>query len=140
MTTTINYNGSKWAGEEPDSIATLLDVLASEVLNRLFECSVGGNPFISKSEVDAKWAPPGTTRFHGNFLNLSHVFSIDTDEPELVAELTAAIEANMARPGYAAQPSYEQRQAAEEEYRCANDARRHAERVRQAKAVLGLGD
>jgi hypothetical protein len=137
MTTTIQSNGSKWAGDEPDSIDQLFEVLASHVLDRRFECPLG-HAFISVCQASERWAIPGTTRFHGNFLTLSHVFSIDTDEPELVARLTAAIEANMARPDYLEQASYEARQAADEEYRRANDARRDAERIRAARITLGM--
>ena len=137
MTTTIHSNGSKWAGEAPDSIEKLLDVLGSNVLNRLFE-NGKGHPFISVCKAREKWALPGVIRFHGNFLNLSHVFSIDTDESALAGKLTEAIYANMERPDYQSQPTFEQRQAADEEYRRERDAKRQAERERQAKAVLGL--
>lgn len=36
MTTTIHANGSKFAGEEPDTIEQLLEVLAAEPLDRSF--------------------------------------------------------------------------------------------------------
>lgn len=139
MTTTINSNGSKWAGEAPDSIETLLGVLAEYVLDRRHECPPEfGHPFISVSKAGERWAPLGTVRFHGNFLTLSHVFSIDTDEPELIERMTLAIKQNMERPDYTAQPSYQQRADAEQEYRRANDEKRDADRKRQARAVLGL--
>jgi hypothetical protein len=110
MTTTIHSNGSKWAGEAPDSIEKLLEVLGTHVLDRRFE---GPEPttFVEVSKVGEKWAVPGTTRFFGNFLELSHVFSIDTDESYVIAKLKAAIEINMARADYLAQPTYQQREA-----------------------------
>lgn len=138
MTTTIHSNGSKWVGDLPDSIETLLSVLGKYVLDRRFENPQYGHSFISISAIGDKWAVPGTVRFHGNFFELSHVFSVDTDEPALIAKLTDAIEANMARADYQSQPSYAARLAADENYRRANDAKRQEERIRQAKAVLGI--
>ena len=73
MTTIINSNGSKWAGQEPDTIETLLDVLAHHPLDNTFE------PFFEDG------------RFFGNFRNLSHVFSIDTDDADVIAQLNSAI-------------------------------------------------
>ncbi|HEY1035562.1 MAG TPA: hypothetical protein VGE09_11335 [Pseudoxanthomonas sp.] len=35
-------------------------------------------------------------RFFGNFENLSHAFTIDTDEPELIDRMRAAIDTNLA--------------------------------------------
>ena len=92
MTTTIISNGSKWAGEAPDIIDDLLEVLASQPLDRRFEMS--GN-FIEPFN--------GETRFWGNFLTVSHVFNIDTDEPDVIKRLTAAIRENQQRPDYLAQ-------------------------------------
>ena len=87
----IISNGSKWAGQQPDDLQTLIDVLSSNPLDPTFE--EYGN-FIH---------PDGGalgTRFFGNFAHLSHVFQIDTDEPELIQRLTAAIRANQATPAY----------------------------------------
>ena len=100
MTTTINSNGSKWAGEAPDSIETLLEVLENNVLDRRFENEDGGDVFVS-TRCDVT----GKVRFHGNFFRLSHVFGIDTDEPDLIDGLTAAIRANQQRPDYLEQAS-----------------------------------
>ena len=140
MTTTIISNGSKWAGEAPDSIATLLDVLGTHALHRLFESHLGEGTgaFISVCQASEKWALPGTTRFHGNFIGLSHVFSIDTDDPDLIDRLTAAIKANVERPDYLSQPTWQQRQAAVEAHRAQQDAERQAHRIRAARATLGL--
>jgi hypothetical protein len=137
MTTTIHSNGSKWHGESPDTVEQLFAVLQTHVLDRMFEFE-DGTAFIERSGADDKWAPQGTVRFWGNFLHLSHVFSIDTDEPDLIARLTAAIQANMARPDYQEQPSPQQRREAEEEYRRANDAKREADRIRAARITLGM--
>ncbi len=59
MTTNITSNGSKWAGETPDTIDDLLKVLASDPLDRVFEKY--GN-FTYPSEETK-----GMTRFFGNF-------------------------------------------------------------------------
>lgn len=90
----IISNGSKWAGEPPDSVEKLLEVLAKYALDRRFE-QFGG--FITKDETD------DSVRFFGNFFNLSHVFQIVTDEPEIIERLSAAIHANMERPDYLSQ-------------------------------------
>ena len=55
---------------------------------------------------------PGTHRFFGNFFDYSHVFNIDTDEPELIEVLTKAIRANQATAAYAnAKAQVEEREA-----------------------------
>ena len=91
MTTTIHSNGSKWAGEDPDTIEQLIAVLGREHLDPKFELYGG---FIQRGE---SW--PGV-RFFGNFENLSHVFRIDTDDPQVIQVLTTAIEANVQTPAY----------------------------------------
>jgi len=89
--TTITSNGSKWYGEEPDSIETLLEVLKENMLDPRF--SEYGNFII---------ADVGSVRFFGNFLNLSHVFDIRTDDPGVIAKLTRAIRENLRRDDYRA--------------------------------------
>lgn len=86
-------NGSKWAGELPDSIEVLCDVLKREPLNPLFE--EYGNFIIAEDDS-------ATVRFWGNFLNLSHVFEIDTDDSQLIDTLTALIRENQTRREYRA--------------------------------------
>lgn len=107
----IESNGSKWHGDAPDSIDQLLAVLASEPLDPSFE--EYGN-FVTKNlrgcvylgrgryrDTDLIYPEaPNTQRFWGNFANLSHVFCIDTDEPETIAALTTAIRANQKREDY----------------------------------------
>lgn len=126
METRINSNGSKWAGQAPDTIEQLLDVLNNYALDRRFE--EGGN-FIMDRE-------PGV-RFWGNFLKLSHVFSIDTDEPQTIERLTKAIRENQKRPDYLAQPDPAERRArkrADEQRKLrASQAKREAD----ARRVLG---
>lgn len=130
--TVIHSNGSKWAGDEQDSIETLLEVLAGPyVLDRIFECD-DDHAFIDRDDET------GMVRFFGNFLELSHVFSIDTDEPATIAKLTAAIDANMERPDYRSQATFRQREVTKAAHFKAEQDKRQAERVRQAKSVLGM--
>jgi hypothetical protein len=91
--TEIRSNGSKTLGETPDSIETLLHVLARHPLNRTFE------------RVFIRDLGNGGWRFHGNFQTIAHVFDIRTDDPETVRRLTKAIHANRRMPGFRSQPS-----------------------------------
>lgn len=92
----IKSNGSHWYGEAPDSVDDLLRVLQNHPLDRTFEAY--GN-FVQSAYSTR------VVRFWGNFRTVSHVFSIDTDEPELIAKLTAAIRQNQNRADYLAQPA-----------------------------------
>lgn len=91
--TEIISNGCKMYGGIPDDIETLLCLLARYPLNRTFE-----RAFIEDRGGNAK-------RFHGNFLEISHVFDIRSNDPEVVGRLTEAIKANRRLPGFRAQPS-----------------------------------
>jgi hypothetical protein len=93
----INSNGPKWAGDLPDTLDHLLEVLAREPLDPTFEQY--GNFAINLS-LEQRDQPPGTIRFWGNFWALSHVFSIDTDEQPVIDQLMAAIRANQATEAY----------------------------------------
>ena len=86
--TRIVSNGSRWAGQSPLEIDALLKVLKEHPLNAQFA------PFITKSEIDP------SQQFNGNFVTLSHVFNIHTNDPELIETLTAAIHENMQRSDY----------------------------------------
>lgn len=91
-------NGSKFLGQEPDTIEKLLEVLKEHPLNRTFEKY---GDFISSNFLKPK--PPGTVSIHGNFHTISHAFCIITDEPELIEKLTLAIRENQQRPDYLSQ-------------------------------------
>ena len=100
--TTIQSNGSKWAGEEPDTVETLLEVLASHPLDRRFEAC--GN-FIQKNPRLANGTGrvsenPETRIFWGNFFTVSHVFHIETTDRGLITRLTLAIRENQTRDDY----------------------------------------
>lgn len=109
-----NSNGSKWAGEEPDSIETLIAVLGREALDPTFEM-YGDFAYETpcKAAYDEKGkiidGPPlfpehtGVWAFFGNFANLSHVFNIYTNDPAVIEPLRAAIAKNKASDAYAAE-------------------------------------
>jgi len=84
----ITSNGSGKVLE----LSELEAVLATEPLDITFERY--GNFILTRD---------GVTRFWGNFARVSHVFQIDTDEPEVIARLTSAIRANQETPAYLAQ-------------------------------------
>lgn len=120
--TEIYSNGSKWLGEEPDSVEVLLGVLAQTPLDPRFEQY--GN-FVSPSE-----SVLSATSFFGNFWEVSHVFRIDSDDPAVVGPLTQAIAANVATPAYqAARAEYLAHQERQEAERAAREQQRQ-ERAR----------
>ena len=94
MKTNIISNGSKWAGESPDSIEKLFEVIESETLEPLWGHPIQTNPELLDGSTH--WG----TIFSGNFCNLSHVFRIETDDPDLIESLTYALEANMSSDAY----------------------------------------
>jgi hypothetical protein len=112
----INSNGSKGSGDTPDQIAALLDRLAGEPLNPTLEAygnfvmparaaapAIGDDGKVVYADLGPIYSEaPNAIRFTGNFYRVSAVFGIDTDEPELIEKLTAAIRANQATPAYKA--------------------------------------
>ena len=90
MSIQIISNGSRWYGDEPASIAELIQVLADHPLDPTFECN--GSGFVNDESGDS-------LRCFGNFHNHSHVFNIRGNRSEL-SDLVAAIAANIASPAY----------------------------------------
>ncbi len=90
---TIHSNGSKWHGQEPDTLDELIGVLAQHTLDPSFEDY--GN-FVSDHDKQ-----PGVTHLFGNFYGVSHVFRIDGTQAEL-QPIIDAIRANQATPAYQA--------------------------------------
>ncbi|MCX7335482.1 MAG: hypothetical protein NTV85_28525 [Hyphomicrobiales bacterium] len=84
MTTVIRSNGSKWAGSAQDDIPTLLAVLGREQLDPRFEVKGQPGAFAERREG-------GTWRFFGNFACVSHVFNVESNDPETVRALRLAI-------------------------------------------------
>ena len=118
----INNNGSKWAGESPDDVADLLAVLEQHTLDATFEncgnfitqnpCMGVINPLFNYQEGrnEPQWIDGPRlfdvvciTQFGGNFLTLSHCFSIYTNDLETISKLTKAIQDNQQRPDYLSQ-------------------------------------
>lgn len=86
----IHSNGSKWAGQDPDSVDVLIDVLSKYPLDlERFACF----GFVNFNDNGRS--------FFGNFLNISHVFRIDTEntieDQEIADRLTNAIKDNIKR-------------------------------------------
>ena len=75
MTTTIHANGSKWAGQPPDDIEKLIAMLTAHPLDL---------------ELSSRTAEPGWWTFRGNFQDVSHVFHVETDEPDLAMRVGKA--------------------------------------------------
>ena len=116
--TKIISNGSRWAGQQPAEVSELLNLLATEPLRRVFEAY--GNFIMPEPkhgvesyetgkleyvDGDPIYPEAGVVRFWGNFETCSHVFQIDTSDPELIAKLTAAIRANQQRADYLGKPA-----------------------------------
>lgn len=117
----IESNGSRWAGGTPATVDELVEVMGREALcpsfldlmgpgDRAYEGAARRavpNPDWNHESPPSVWRwidgppihpeAPDAVRFFGNFRNLSHVFCIDTDEPETIERLRAAIAANMDR-------------------------------------------
>jgi hypothetical protein len=95
----IKSNGSKWMGEEPDTVDVLLWVLAENQLDPVFA------PFISDADAPGYWCHDlnpyggikGVVHFFGNFARLSHVFSVFTNNPFVVTKLRKSIKENLAK-------------------------------------------
>lgn len=100
----INSNGSRWGGCEPGELPELFAALATEPLHPRFDrysCPAVSYRTGEPIHSDA----PNAIRFYGNFFTVSHVFSVDTDDPETIAALTAAIDRNIASEAFQAAKS-----------------------------------
>ena len=105
--TTIHSNGSKWYGEAPDSIETLIEVLGREPLDPSFE-RYGGFVYaagsvkhgIMDAELREEARKGRVVCFFGNFQRVSHVFRIESNDRDVVIRLSRAIRANRRRPDY----------------------------------------
>lgn len=94
--TIIESNGSKLAGEKPDTIEQLIEVLKN---HRLDISSFGSFGFIKFEEDNGYSARDYDMRnvsIHGNFIDISHVFRI-TGVYRTLYPLIEAIEENLKR-------------------------------------------
>lgn len=92
--TVIHSNGSKWNGQEPDTIEQLIEVLGKHDLD--IE-SFGAHGFISFKDSNgysARDYEQHTVQILGNFFDLSHMFNIE-GVYENLRPLINAIEANI---------------------------------------------
>lgn len=80
----IISNGSKWLGQEPDSIETLIALLEREPLDPSFEAY--GNFVYQVEDNSGNWIA------HGNFFHYSHVFQIEGTLAEITPILLAILE------------------------------------------------
>jgi hypothetical protein len=92
QTTIIHSNGSKWAGEQPDSIDILIERLSIYTIEDRFFCkfkerynSTQKHVICPISKVD------GNYMFFGNFEEISGVFRIETNCPDTIKKLRVAI-------------------------------------------------
>lgn len=109
MKTEIISNGSRWAGQAPATIEELLNILTTEPLDPRFERY--GN-FINwlgseqtgilDPQLRQQAKAENVFRFWGNFLNISHVFRIDTNDRSLIRHIARAIRANQKSAAYCA--------------------------------------
>lgn len=82
MTTTIKYNGSRFAGSKHASIDALLELMEIEPLD--------WERFGDFVQI----YPCGNINIYGNFERVSHAFSIVTDDKDILASFAAAIDSN----------------------------------------------
>lgn len=106
ITTNIISNGSKWAGQEPDSIEDLIKVLEEYTIDERFFAKYGvdrdGRYTSNEDSIyEYKNHNPINNRtlegfylFFGNFEEISHVFNIETNDKEVIDKLVKAIKAN----------------------------------------------
>lgn len=110
----ILSNGSHWAGEQPDTVDQLLLFLQSNPLDverwgkRVRDYATKnpcqGVPGVVKGRNTWVNGPrmfpvDGFFHFHGNFLHVSNVFSIYTNDAETIRRLKTAIKGNLVRGG-----------------------------------------
>lgn len=129
MRTIIVSNGGGYTMEGPEGIDHLLARLESEVLDPRFEQF--GNFIVTEDSA----LEEGQTQFFGNFVTYSHVFDIRSDDPDVVARLTAAIRANQQTPAYLAALEDEQERRG---YWSARDAAEAAEREARRQERAGV--
>jgi len=84
MTTTINYNGSRYLGGHPASLEALLELMTLERLCYWTEAPV----------KDTHWQQSDHFIYSGNFERISHAFSVTTDDPNVIEAMDLALEVN----------------------------------------------
>lgn len=92
----IESNGSKWYGQEPDSIEQLVELLRTSPLDPSFE---GHGNFAYP--IEDSNGPTGEWQVWGNFFHVSHVFRISGTKEE-VWPLVLEVRLNQDSPAYKA--------------------------------------
>lgn len=111
----IEWNGSKWAGDEPDSLGVLLDRLETLTLEPqffadepIFTLAHGSSHAGYDDEGRSVYEDTGplypeapyAVVFFGNFYDYSAGFCIRTDDAEVIEVLLAAFQKNLASDRY----------------------------------------
>ena len=92
VNTFIVSNGSKWAGQLPDDLDALEDCLKTHTLENFSYCKkihttdyLHNSDFVEAISNNNYWA------FFGNFVEISHVFQIYSNDPEVIKRLSEYI-------------------------------------------------
>lgn len=96
----IMFNGSKMSGQAPDDLETLFALMKVEPLDPIFEhygcfADAAGVEQIRRHGMQAP-----AIQFHGNFLHVSHAFSILVDDGPTIERFVAAIKENRESDAY----------------------------------------
>jgi len=91
--TIIHTNGSKWAGEAPDSIDKLIERLSMYTIEERFfsKFQRGYGKDKKRYTLCPISKEDGMYMFFGNFLEISGVFRIETNDPAVINQLKPAI-------------------------------------------------
>jgi len=95
--TTIHSNGSRWYGQAPATIDELIVVLSTHEIEKYWFAPYNANQYGKPNWTNhcpISVLENGNHEFFGNFSELSHVFRIETNEPEVIQALADAIQAN----------------------------------------------
>jgi len=142
----IQYNGSRWAGEEEGDIPELADMLRNYALQpdgfshySKDPCHGVEDPARRGHYIDGPrmYRVDGVYHFSGNFYEYSHAFCIHTNHAETIALLVSLFDANVTSEAYKKAKAdivraENERKRAEEE----RNAKRRADRIAAARSVL----
>jgi hypothetical protein len=95
LTTRVHQNGSRFAGDPPAPLEALFLVLRDHPLGDFWRPAPGRSVHSTAAIARLDFGP---VQFWGNFADISHGFSVDTDDPVLIARLTDAILENLRHP------------------------------------------
>lgn len=102
MATEVNVIGSKWAGQDNDTVEQLLALMACEPLDPRFEKYGNFLYLIHEFNGDTPHLYNGYMRIWGNFFVTSYVFDILTTDADLIHRFAQAITLNQLSPAYRA--------------------------------------